>query len=167
MATVKNVIYGTASSDNILGYDTPFWSIDENGNYVLRSADDIIYGFGGNDDLNGRGGNDELFGGSGNDTLEGDDGNDELFGGSGNDEMYGGAGNDLMSGLLEFKASVRCALRTLRIEFVRKSWLSDRDRIKVQFFRDISARGNYDAIKMSHISYSDRGAFYLSWCRCS
>ncbi|MEG5042820.1 calcium-binding protein [Microcoleus sp. B3-D2] len=97
MASVKNVIYGSAASENILGNDTSFWSI-ENGQYVLRPADDIIYGYDGDDTLNGRGGNDELFGGDGGDILVGKDGNDELFGGSGHDNLFGDDGNDSMSG---------------------------------------------------------------------
>ncbi|HEU0142195.1 MAG TPA: calcium-binding protein [Bryobacteraceae bacterium] len=52
-----------------------------------NSFDDVIYGFGGNDQLSGNSGNDTLYGGDGNDTL---------YGGLGNDYNEGGAGNDTM-----------------------------------------------------------------------
>ena len=70
-------------------------------------GDDRLYGFDGNDTMHGNYGNDRLFGGigndrlygdAGNDTLYGEEGNDFLSGGLGNDALYGGAGNDTLWG---------------------------------------------------------------------
>jgi len=124
IGTYKNLIEGDNGNNEIFGNDTYFWSI-ENGEYILRSPDDAIYGYGGNDELYGEGGNDDLYGGSGNDVLAGGEGNDRLYGqggddflngqdgddylngGSGsdtlwgftgNDELYGGSGNDYLNG---------------------------------------------------------------------
>lgn len=47
-----------------------------------------------NDVLNGYGGDDDLHGGDWNDTLFGGDGNDHLYGGKGVDQLYGGSGDD-------------------------------------------------------------------------
>ncbi len=97
VATVKNQIFGTNQDDVLTGNNTPMWVI-ENGQYRLESADDAIYGYGGNDWLNGRGGNDNLFGHSGNDTLKGGTGDDNLNGGWGNDDLFGGTGDDDLIG---------------------------------------------------------------------
>ncbi|OOV79688.1 calcium-binding protein, partial [Acinetobacter sp. ANC 5600] len=61
-------------------------------------TDDEISGFEGNDKLEGREGNDYLDGGSGNDDLDGGSGNDTLIGGEGNDILYGGDGDDIIIG---------------------------------------------------------------------
>ena len=67
--------------------------------YVFgRGGDDWIDGLGGNDRLFGDAGDDTLIGGLGNDTLNGGSGNDTLAGGDDNDRLVGGAGNDTMSG---------------------------------------------------------------------
>ena len=46
---------------------------------------DVIYGYGGDDDLSGGAGDDEIMGGYGDDRMEGGDGNDVLDGGRGSD----------------------------------------------------------------------------------
>ena len=67
----------------------------------------VLYGKGGNDQVNGREGADRLFGeygadklcgGTGNDRLEGGTGNDTLRGDAGNDVLVGGAGKDVLCG---------------------------------------------------------------------
>ncbi len=67
----------------------------------------VIFGFGGDDDLRGTSSQDSLYGATDNDSLrgeEGDDrvtggmGNDVLFGGAGIDDLYGGSGRDRMAG---------------------------------------------------------------------
>ena len=88
--------YGTAGADTIAGME-----------YGDASNADVIYGWGGNDNIGGLGGDDQIHGGDGNDylqggdgadTLHGDDGDDTLYAGVGNDTLYGGAGNDQLRG---------------------------------------------------------------------
>ena len=69
---MANTIYGTNGND-----------IPLNG---TNANHDIIFGFGGNDEIHGKFGDDTLYGGAGNDTL---------IGGLGADAMYGGSGNDV------------------------------------------------------------------------
>ena len=76
-----NKIYGTSGNNVLTGTDS-------------TTERDMIYGYGGSDELSGGGGNDVLYGGAGSDTLYGGDGDDQLTGGEGGDTMYGGAGND-------------------------------------------------------------------------
>ena len=57
----------------------------------------MIWGFGGNDDLNGGDGGDTLDGGMGDDDLSGGDGDDTLKGGYGMDTLTGGKGMDTAS----------------------------------------------------------------------
>lgn len=78
--------------------------IDPNGD--LRNAaldgtnvfDDIIFGEGGNDDIEGHGGNDTLYGGDGDDDIYGGDGDDLIYGGAGDDYVLGGEGNNIIYG---------------------------------------------------------------------
>ena len=70
---------------------------DNNDTWTGTSADENVFGLGGNDTLNAGAGNDILTGGAGNDTLNGGDGDDILIGGIGNDIMTGGAGIDTAS----------------------------------------------------------------------
>ena len=58
----------------------------------------VLYGKGGNDQVNGREGADRLFGEYGADKLCGGTGNDWLEGGTGNDTLRGDAGNDILVG---------------------------------------------------------------------
>ncbi|MXZ90522.1 MAG: hypothetical protein F4Z05_03500, partial [Chloroflexi bacterium] len=70
----------------------------------LGGTDDanVIWGGGGNDELNGQDGTDTLHGGPGNDTLYGDDDADKLYGGPGNDALYGGGSASVDSDIDEF-----------------------------------------------------------------
>jgi Ca2+-binding RTX toxin-like protein len=87
-----------------------------------QSANETIYGYGGDDVITGRGGSDRIDGGSGNDTIEGDSGsypqrNDILVGGSGNDWLYGdGGNNDRCDGGVGFDRAHRSCEFMVRIE---------------------------------------------------
>lgn len=78
----KNVIRGTAGSDDLVG----------------GNRSDRLIGKGGDDDLLGRGGNDTLVGGAGDDDLLGGKGRDILRGGTGQDDLVGGGGRDVLIG---------------------------------------------------------------------
>ncbi|WP_371158137.1 hypothetical protein [Jannaschia sp. 2305UL9-9] len=56
-------IYGSNQGDTFLGHTT---------------AGDLLFGWGGNDNINGRGGNDTLIGGQGADTITGGGGDDQV-----------------------------------------------------------------------------------------
>ncbi|WP_420804663.1 VCBS domain-containing protein [Tolumonas lignilytica] len=58
------------------------------------SANDVLKGTSGNDNLNGGAGDDSLYGDLGNDILIGGNGSDHLYGGKGDDTLTGGAGKD-------------------------------------------------------------------------
>jgi Ca2+-binding RTX toxin-like protein len=66
------------------------------GDDVLAGGDDddIILGFGGDDDVDGGAGRDDLAGLDGDDELDGGADGDFLFGGAGDDDLEGGAGDD-------------------------------------------------------------------------
>ncbi|MBG0775278.1 MAG: FecR domain-containing protein [Desulfovibrionaceae bacterium] len=81
---------------------------DEGVNNLSGTAgDDVLRGYGGNDDLwGGSTGHDTLFGGAGNDVVSGSDECDLIYGGTGNDvisghggydTIYGGSGQDTFS----------------------------------------------------------------------
>lgn len=77
----KNIFYGGAGNDTLVGSESP----------------DVLNGDSGADVLQGFGGNDTLVGGTGCDQLEGGDGNDWLDGGVGDGEsdyLNGGLGAD-------------------------------------------------------------------------
>ncbi|OPY12040.1 MAG: Bifunctional hemolysin/adenylate cyclase precursor [Syntrophus sp. PtaB.Bin138] len=59
---------------------------------------DLIYGYGGDDNLLGGRNNDKIDGGEGNDSLNGGSGSDILQGGPGDDSLAGGSGNDILNG---------------------------------------------------------------------
>ncbi|WP_284163779.1 Hint domain-containing protein [Frigidibacter sp. SD6-1] len=61
------------------------------------SQDDMIQGFGGNDQIHAGDGNDTLEGGTGNDTLDGGTGNDVLTGGANDDRFVVSEGHDTIS----------------------------------------------------------------------
>ncbi|WP_282078889.1 calcium-binding protein [Epibacterium ulvae] len=73
-----STIYGTNSSDNLIG----------------TSIADSLRGYDGHDTLSGGAGNDFLHGHEGDDQLFGDSGNDILRGGDGEDDLFGGTGID-------------------------------------------------------------------------
>jgi Ca2+-binding RTX toxin-like protein len=58
------------------------------------SADDLIFGSIGNDNIRPFGGNDYVFGNSGNDRVAHSYGDDRIFGGCGSDTVRGGFGFD-------------------------------------------------------------------------
>jgi Ca2+-binding RTX toxin-like protein len=63
-----------------------------------QSGNDVLAGFGGNDNINGGEGDDYILAGIGADVVVGGDGNDFLFGEGDNDRMNGDAGDDAMFG---------------------------------------------------------------------
>lgn len=83
---------------------------NDNLDMTLRTdkSKDLMFGFGGNDQIWGGDGDDFIYGGDGIDTLDGGagrdaangekDGYDFLDGGEGNDILYGGAGDILTGG---------------------------------------------------------------------
>lgn len=58
------------------------------------SANEIIWGFGGADDISGGGGDDIICGGSEDDKIRGGSGSNHLHGGAGADTIKGGSGTD-------------------------------------------------------------------------
>jgi len=87
IANMEIEALGTENADTIFAYD---WGD--------ASTKDIIYGLGGNDQIDGGSGDDELHGGDGNDSLMGGDGNDILWGDDGNDFLWGDGGADILIG---------------------------------------------------------------------
>jgi Ca2+-binding RTX toxin-like protein len=78
------------------------------------TPNDLIYGYGGNDNISalagadivyGGDGNDYILGGDGNDVLYGEQGIDSIYGGAGDDVVYGGEGNDILAGDDTFPSS--------------------------------------------------------------
>ena len=114
---LDGTVEGTAGNDVIDLHYTgdPEGDRIDNNDAILSSAkqDDLVYGYGGNDNIQTFAGNDVAYGGagddtiddeagagqgSGNDTFFGDEGNDKIWGGIGDDKLYGGADNDLLDG---------------------------------------------------------------------
>ncbi|SES39143.1 Hemolysin-type calcium-binding repeat-containing protein [Tranquillimonas rosea] len=62
------------------------------------SADDVLRGGTGNDDLYARDGADTIYGGAGDDEAGGGTGDDTIWMGAGDDTVYAGAGDDLIGG---------------------------------------------------------------------
>jgi Ca2+-binding RTX toxin-like protein len=110
---------GGDDDDEPTGGETPrdgndIIAADDQSNTVDGAAgDDLIFGAGGNDQIEGgqtaggasgndilvgEGGGDRLIGGNQNDILLGGGGDDVLSGGNDNDALVGGAGDDLMNG---------------------------------------------------------------------
>lgn len=96
---------------------TDLWSGDNRIVGGNGDESDVLYGYGGDDQIDGLGGDDTLFGGAGDDTVDGNYGIDRLYGEDGDDRLYGdgqytpnwwegggadyldgGAGNDFLSG---------------------------------------------------------------------
>jgi len=65
---------------------------------VGGSADDVLRGAAGADNMASGEGQDRLYGGTGVDWLDGDAGDDRLFGGAGDDLLSGGPGRDVLNG---------------------------------------------------------------------
>ena len=66
--------------------------------YLELLPEDVIYGYGGDDEIIGSEYGDTLDGGDGNDTLYGAAGSDTILGGAGSDHLVGGTGNDTLTG---------------------------------------------------------------------
>ncbi len=89
--TYAGPVDGTNASDVIgAGY------VDVNGDQIdgTDGLNDVVYGYGGNDNISSGSGNDTVYGGTGNDTIYGGAGNDVLYGDAGNDSIFGGDGAD-------------------------------------------------------------------------
>lgn len=119
------IVEGTSGNDSIgtayLG-DPEGDRIDNSDNTgsqggFVRSNDDVVQGFAGNDTIASGLGNDTVYAGTGNDSVNGGDGNDVLYGygdtlgasatetgndtllgGLGDDRLFGGAGADFLAG---------------------------------------------------------------------
>ena len=76
LISVETIKGGDAGRDDILG----------------NNEKNILWGMGGNDQINGQGGDDEIYGDRANDTVSG--GNDRLIGGDGRDYLHGNRGID-------------------------------------------------------------------------
>jgi Ca2+-binding RTX toxin-like protein len=89
-----------SANDLIVGTpgDDELHGTDGDDQILGGDGDDLLSGEAGNDVLDGQGDDDELFGGSGDDTLFGDSGTDVLKGESGNDILNGGGGDDILDG---------------------------------------------------------------------
>ncbi|MBB2820021.1 UNVERIFIED_ORG: Ca2+-binding RTX toxin-like protein [Rhizobium esperanzae] len=70
------------------------------GNDVLigGALADVIFGYGGDDQIRAGAGDDRIVGGSGADKILGQDGADTIAAGAGDDIVYGGDGNDTIDG---------------------------------------------------------------------
>ncbi|WP_428424138.1 calcium-binding protein [Pararhizobium sp.] len=92
----RNIMYGKAGNDSLIGGDLNDQILGGTGNDTLDggSGYDTLYGDDGNDTLFGDGGADYLSGGAGDDVLNGGDGADTLLSSSGNDILVGGSGDD-------------------------------------------------------------------------
>ena len=82
-------IVGTDGSDVISPLSTQFQT---------TAFADVIWGQGGNDEIDGGDGNDTIEGGAGNDTINGGNGDDVINGGDGADLIIGSAGSDTIDG---------------------------------------------------------------------
>jgi len=80
------------------GMMADYYGDSSNNTFTGTAAGELIFGFGGLDNLSGAGGNDEIYGGDSNDTLNGGDNNDLIYGGSQNDGIFGGNGDDALHG---------------------------------------------------------------------
>jgi len=161
-------IYGTPGKDALEGKNDQFWSIDENGNYVLsldkpdtfyayagddtvnaRNTSDTIYGHSGDDTLAGNGGSDKIYGGSGNDVLKGGGGSDTLVGGSGSDTLLGGLGADVF----DFNSVSESPAGAGRDKITDFSW-TDGDKIDLSGIdANVFLAGN-QAFSSSQLSYN-------------
>jgi Ca2+-binding RTX toxin-like protein len=77
--------------------DGTVWT-PETAKQMVLQGDNILHGFDLDDVLAGYGGNDELYGQGGDDVLDGGEGEDRLYGGGGNDTLVGGPGRDRLEG---------------------------------------------------------------------
>ena len=117
-AKLDGTVAGTAGADVIDTHYTgdPDGDKIDNNDAILPGAgsqDDLVYGYGGNDNIQTFDGNDVVYGGDGDDVIDdasgtnqgagddtffGDAGHDKIWGGIGDDKLYGGTGNDYVNG---------------------------------------------------------------------
>ncbi|MDF0700400.1 polysaccharide lyase family 7 protein [Rhizobium sp. MC63] len=87
---------------NVVAADSSYFadSTGTIGNDVLTGGAlaDVIYGYGGDDQIRAGAGDDRIVGGSGADKILGQDGADTIAAGAGDDVVYGGDGNDAIDG---------------------------------------------------------------------
>jgi Ca2+-binding RTX toxin-like protein len=88
---------GDAQGDTYTGIENVYGS-DNDDTITGSTADNGLFGLGGNDQMHGADGNDTLDGGDGDDSLRGLNWDDTLIGGIGNDTLEGGAGGDSLNG---------------------------------------------------------------------
>ena len=72
----------------------PAEPVENHDTIVGETFANVIYGYGGSDNLRGNDKNDTIYGGDGDDYIFGNGGNDVLYGDDGADKLYGGDGND-------------------------------------------------------------------------
>ena len=66
--------------------------------FTTLAGNDVIYGFGGNDQIIAGPVNDTIYGGTGNDNIQPGSGNDTIYGEEGNDTIYLSSGVDIEDG---------------------------------------------------------------------
>ncbi|MBA4095752.1 MAG: hypothetical protein C0484_03155 [Rhodospirillum sp.] len=136
--TVRSYVTTYTLPDNVESLTLHDSALDGYGNalnnYISANGNaNLLFGGGGNDDMNGSFGLDDLYGDAGNDTLDGGDGADNLFGGKGNDTYYVDDAGDTVSELVgEGKDTVFAATSfTLdvdqEIEVLNLKWDADYD----------------------------------------
>lgn len=94
---------------NNLSVSISISQVPENSGYVEKIEDEwginywqdndfanMIYGYGGSDEIHGAGGSDLIYGGNDKDYIFGGTGDDHLYGGNGENEIYGRHGNDVI-----------------------------------------------------------------------
>jgi Ca2+-binding RTX toxin-like protein len=93
----KNTVYGGDGDDRVT---VGTRSVDGTAQSILfgDAGNDELYGGTGVDYVRGGVGDDYLYGAEGNDSLYGDDGADKIYGGSGNDTSWGSTGADNIEG---------------------------------------------------------------------
>ena len=85
---------GTGADDQMITFT------DADGDAIdgADGPNDVILGYGGDDQIFSGDGDDDIYGGSGDDFIRAEDGDDFIDGGDGNDVVDGGTGNDTTIG---------------------------------------------------------------------
>ncbi|MEI6798602.1 MAG: calcium-binding protein [Pseudomonadota bacterium] len=126
------------------------------------TGDDILWGLGGNDDLNAGEGNNRLMGGAGNDTLRSGEGSDWLDGGPGTDTVYVSYGNDTLWGgagrdMLRFDTVSGLAGVTANLTTSKASFMDQDEMLTVFGFEDILGTPYADALTGNALANSFMG----------
>jgi len=126
------------------------------------TGDDILWGLGGNDDLNAGEGNNRLMGGAGNDTLRSGEGSDWLDGGPGTDTVYVSYGNDTLWGgagrdMLRFDTVSGLAGVTANLTTSKASFMDQDEMLTVFGFEDILGTPYADALTGNALANSFLG----------